>query len=347
MENVSTPPKKKSPVIYIIIVAVILAAFFGIRSFLHNRHYEGTDNAQIESRAVPVIARVAGYVDSLGVDDYQTVKQGDALIIIDSKEYSIAVTQAKADLMNAEADMANAEAAYRNSLANKKVAMANASVQQVRVEKANADLARDEALFKDEAITKKQVEDTRSNAQTTIKQYSANEEQVNLASTQVATGEAQLQKAKAQIEIRKAALEQAQLRLSYCKVVAPVTGRIGKRNIEKGQYIQPGTPLFAIVNDENFWLVANFKETQLEKMKEGQEVDIVLDGYPDVNIKGKVGAFSQATGAKFSLLPPDNATGNFVKVTQRIPVKIDLINVQQYKNILRAGLSADVEVKVD
>jgi membrane fusion protein (multidrug efflux system) len=334
-------------VIYVIIVIVILAAFFGIRSFLHNRHYESTDNAQIESRSVPVIARVAGYIDSLGVDDYQTVKQGDVLIVIDSKEYSIAVTQAKADLMNAEADMANAEAAYKNSLANKKVAIANASVQQVRVDKANADLARDEALFKDEAITKKQVEDTRSNAQTTAKQYSANQEQVNLASTQVATAEAQLQKAKAQIEIRKAALEQAQLRLSYCKVTAPVSGRIGKRNIEHGQYIQPGAPLFSIVNDENFWLVANFKETQLEKMKEGQVVNVVLDGYPDVEIQGKVGAFSQATGAKFSLLPPDNATGNFVKVTQRVPVKIDLINSQQYKNILRAGLSAEVEVKVD
>ena len=347
MENTTTPQKKKSPIIFVVMAIVIAGAFFGIRSFLHNLKYESTDNAQIESRSVPVIARVAGYVDSLGVDDFESVKQGQLLIKIDPQEYAIAVTQAKGDLMNAEADMANAEAAYRNSLANKKVALANASVQKVRVEKANTDLARDEALFKDEAITKKQVEDTRSNAQTTSKQYSANEEQVNLASTQVATAEAQVQKAKAQIEIRKAALEQAQLRLSYCEVTAPVGGRIGKRNIEKGQYIQPGAPLFSVVNDDNFWLVANFKETQLEKMKEGQQVDIVLDGYPDVTIKGKIGSFSQATGSKFALLPPDNATGNFVKVTQRIPVKIDLINAKQYKNILRAGLSAEVEVKVD
>jgi membrane fusion protein (multidrug efflux system) len=347
MENSTGPQKKKSPVIFIVIAVVVVAAFFGIRSFIHGMNYESTDNAQIESRSVPVISRVAGYIDSLTVDDYGRVKAGQLLIKIDEKEYALAVAQAKADLSNAEADLANAQAAYSNSLANRKVALANASVQKVRVDKAQADLQRDEALLKDDAITKKQLEDTRSAYETSHKQYNANQEQVNLASTQVSTAEAQLQKAKAQIEIRKAALEQAELRLSYCRVAAPVSGRIGKRSIETGQYIQPGAPLFSIVNDDNFWLVANFKETQLEKMKEGQEVDIILDGYPDVTIKGKVASFSQATGAKFALLPPDNATGNFVKVTQRVPVKIELMNADKYKDILRAGLSAEVEVKVD
>jgi membrane fusion protein, multidrug efflux system len=347
MENSSVPAKKRSPLVFILLGVVVIGAFVGIRTFLHNRHHESTDNAQIESRSVPVIARVAGYIDSLSVDDYGSVKEGQVVIKIDSKEYQIALAQAKADLMNAEADMANAVAAQRNASANRKVALANAAVQKVRVNKSKSDLDRDEALFKDEAITKKQLEDSRSNAETTERQYSANEEQVNLASTQVATAEAQIQKAQAQIDTRKAAIEQAQLRLSYCTITAPVNGRIGKRNIESGQYIQPGAPLFSIVNDTNFWIVANFKETQLEKMKEGQEVNIVLDGYPDVVIKGKVGSFSQATGSKFALLPPDNATGNFVKVTQRVPVKIDLVNSQEYKDILRAGLSAEVEVKID
>lgn len=232
METTSQPPKKKSPIVYILIGAVVIGAFFGIRTWLHNRHHESTDNAQIESRSVPVIARVAGYIDSLAVDDYGLVKQGEVLIRIDSKEYAIALSQAQADLMNAEADLANAEAAQRNAAANRKVALANASVQQARVDKAKSDLARDEALFKDEAITKKQLEDSRSTAETTLRQYSANQEQVNLASTQVSTAEAQLKKAKAQIDIRKAALEQAQLRLSYCTITAPVGGRIGKRNIE-------------------------------------------------------------------------------------------------------------------
>lgn len=346
MENTTPPAKKKNPVLYVMAGVVVIAAFVGIRSLLHGLKYETTDNAQVESRSVPVISRVAGYIDSLGVDDYGNVKAGATLVKIDDHEYKLMVAQAKADLMNAQADMANAEAGRRNSFANRKVASANASVQKIRVDKAQADLKRDESLYKEGAITLKQLDDSRSNYDAVSRQYDANLEQVNLASTQVSTAEAQVQKAAALIELRKAALEQAELRLSYCRIVAPVTGKIGKRNVEDGQYIQPGAPLFSIVNDEHFWLVANFKETQLEKMKEGQAVSIRLDGYPDIDIKGTVSSFSRATGAKFALLPPDNATGNFVKVTQRVPVRIDLVNADQYKGILRAGLSAEVEVNV-
>jgi membrane fusion protein (multidrug efflux system) len=347
MENTLPPAgKKKSPLIFVIAGILGIAAFYGIKSLLHNLKYESTDNAQIESRAVPIIARVSGYIDSLGVDDYDKVNGGQLLIKLDNQEYALAVAQARADVMNAEADLANAQAVYRNSQVNKRLATANADVQQSRLTKARADLDRDEALFKENAITQRQLDDSRANFDAVNKQYIANQEQINLAATQVSTGEAQLQKAKASIETRKATLDQAVLKLSYCRIEAPIGGRIGKRTIEKGQFIQAGSPLFAVVNDEKFWIVANFKETQLEKMHEGQEVDIKLDGYPDMEIKGMVTSFSQATGAKFSLLPPDNATGNFVKVTQRVPVKIDIIHPEQYKNVLRAGLSAEVEVNI-
>lgn len=347
MENTESAPKKRKPVVFIAPVIVAIAAFFGIRAWLHNIHYESTDNAQIESRAVPVISRVAGYIDSLQVDDFAAVSHNQLLIRIDDTEYALSVVQAQADLTNAEADLSNAQASYNNSLANKKLASANADVQLTRMKKAQADLVRDEALYKETAITQKQVEDTRATYDAAAKQYTANLDQVNLASTQVAIAGAQIKKMGALIETRKAALDQARLRLSYCTITAPVTGRIGKRNLEKGQYIQAGTPLFSIVTSESFWIVANFKETQLEKMKEGQEVNVLLDGYPDTPIKGKIASFSLATGAKFALLPPDNATGNFVKVTQRVPVKIDLVHPEQYKNILRAGLSAEVEVNID
>lgn len=345
MENIN-PPRKKSRVLFIIIGIVAVAAFFGIRSLLHNLKYETTDNAQIESRSVPVISRVAGYIDSLGVDDYGQVSADQTIIKIDDAEYALAATQAKADWMNARADEANAQAGYQNALANKKLASANADVQLTRLNKARADFARDEALLKEGAVTTKQLEDSRSNYDAASKQYTANRDQINLASTQVAIAEAQIQKVKALIETRKAAYDQAQLKLSYCRITAPISGRIGKRTIEKGQFVQAGAPLFSIVNSESFWVVANFKETQLEKMREGQEVDINIDGYPDVELKGKISAFSQATGSKFALLPADNSTGNFVKVTQRIPVKIDIVNAAEYKNILRAGLSVEVEVNV-
>src|SRR6188768_648 len=255
MENTTPSPKKKSPAIIIVPVILGIAAFIGIRTYLHNLHYESTDNAQIESRAVPVISRVAGYIDSLGVDDFGKVTKGELLISIDDQEYSLAVVQAQADVMNAQADMANAEASYSNSLANKKLSSANAAVQQTRLDKAKTDLTRDEALFKDGAITEKQLDDSRAAFEGASKQYAANVEQINLASSQVTTAQAQVQKATALIDLRKAALDQAKLRLSYCKVTAPVTGRIGKRTVEKGQLIQAGAPLFSIVNDEHFWIV--------------------------------------------------------------------------------------------
>lgn len=348
MEQQAAPARKKrSPVIYIALAAVLLAGFYGVRAFLHGLKYESTDNAQVESRAVPVISRVSGYLDSIAVDDYGKVSSGQLLVQIDPTEFELALRQAEGDLLNAKADVANAEAALRNAQANRRVAEANSAVQQVRLNKAEADLKRDEQLYQEQAVTSKQIEDTRSTAETTRKQLAANREQVSLAGTQVATAEAQLQKARAQMEVRTAAVEQARLRLQYCTITAPVSGKIGRRNLEKGQFIQPGAPLFSIVNDEVYWIVANFKETQLEKMKEGQRVRVILDGYPDVEIEGTVGSFSQATGSKFALLPPDNATGNFVKVTQRVPVKINLSKEAQYKNILRAGLSAEVEVEVN
>lgn len=332
--------------LFIVIGIVAIAAFFGIRSLLHNLKYETTDNAQIESRSVPVISRVAGYIDSLGVDDYSKVKQQETLITIDDTEYALAVMQAKADVLNAQADQANAQAMYNNALANRKLAVANANVQLSRLTKAKADVTRDEALLKEGAITEKQAEDSRSAYDASSKQYIANQDQINLATTQVAVAEAQIQKVKALIETRTAALRQAELKVQYCTITAPVSGRIGKRSVEKGQFIQAGAPLFSIVNDESFWIVANFKETQLEKMKEGQEVNIKLDGYPDLKIKGKISSFSSATGSKFALLPADNSTGNFVKITQRVPVKIEIVDAGKYKNYLRAGLSVEVVVNV-
>lgn len=345
MEQNQTPKKRKA-VPFIVGAVVLVVAFFGIRALLHSFAYESTDNAQIETNAVPLVSRLAGFIDTLNVKDYSEVKEGQLLISIDDREYKLGVLQAETDLANAVADLANAQAQLNNSLANKQVAVANEDVQKTRLQKATDDLKRDEALFKDGAITQKQLDDSRNNFESAQKQLTANQRLVAFAVSQVATSQAQIKKAQAAADTRKAALELSKLRLSYCKIYAPVSGKIGKRNLEVGQYVQPGQVLMTVVNREKFWVVANFKETQLEKMKEGQEVDIKLDGYPDVEIKGKVASFSLATGAKFSLLPPDNATGNFVKITQRVPVKIELLDEAKFKDILKAGLSVEAEVKV-
>jgi membrane fusion protein (multidrug efflux system) len=335
--------KKRSPIIYVLMIAVAVAAFFGIKSVWHALHHESTDNASVECYSMPVIARVSGYVDSLPLNDYQAVKQGALLLNIDDREYAIAKAQAEADVAQAEADLENAKAQLVNAQMNSKVAEANAGVQKTRIDKAVNDLKRDQALFNDNSVTQKQLDDSKSNAETQQKQFDANNDQINLAAAQVATADASIKKAVAVINTRKAALDAANLKLSYTNVYAQATGKTGKLNLEKGQYVQAGQTLFTIVNTTEFWIVANFKETQIEHLKEGKAVKIYVDGFPDLTIDGTISSLSEATGAKYSLLPPDNATGNFVKVTQRVPVKITITNQAQYRDVLRAGLSVTVE----
>lgn len=348
METTSTPgnaaPKKKSKAVFILPVVLAVSLFVGIRAYIHSVNYESTDNAQIETNTLPVISRVSGYADSIGVLDFEDIKAGQLILKIDDREYALAVKQAQADLLSAKADLGVAQSNLTNSSANSNVAKANSDVQKTRLDKAKSDLARDEALFKEGSITKKQYEDSKANYETAIKQLEANNEQLALANSQNATSNAQIEKAKALVELRESLLEQAQLKLSYTRITSTINGKIGKRNLERGQFIQAGQNLLTVVSNDVFWVVANFKETQVEKLKLGQDVDIKIDGYPDAEVKGKITSLSEATGARFSLLPPDNASGNFVKVTQRIPVKISIENAKEFQSILKAGMSVEVSV---
>ncbi len=347
METIETPKKKFNPAKVIIPVIILTAGFFGIKNWMHSRHYESTDNASIEATNVPILARVAGYIDSLVVADFEEVKAGQLLLTIDNREYKIALQQAEADQQQAAADLENAKAGLLNAERNLSLAKSNLEVQKARQDKSQADLQRDQALFNDGSITRKQLEDSKSTLLIAQRQFNSNQDQIGTANAQLSTARAQIQKALAQIETRKALVDQAKLRLTFTTLNAPASGKVGKKNIDKGQYVQPGQTLFTILKTEKFWVIANYKETQLQKMKEGQEAEISLDGYPDVKIKGKVVSMSEATGAKFALLPPDNSTGNFVKITQRVPVKIEIIDVEKYRGILRAGLSLTAEVKID
>jgi len=348
-ENITpeAPKKKKSKVPFIILgVIVLVGGFFGVKRIIHGIHYESTDNATVETNNIPILSRVNGYIDSVAVTDYQDVKKGDLLLTIDDRELKIAVQQAEADLLAAQADLLNAHAMVRSNVQNKSVISSSAQVQDVRLQKAKNDLQRDEALFNNGALTQKQLDDSRTNYEATLQQYKSNVEQVKLSGVQVTTAEVQIKRAEALIKAREAQLDQAKLRLSYARVYAPANGRVGKVSIQPGQYIQPGQNLFSLVDNSRFWIIANFKETQLGKLQIGQEVEITIDGYKKKKITGKITSFSEATGSKMALLPPDNATGNFVKVTQRVPVKIDFDNLQEIRSILKAGMSVYVDVKV-
>jgi membrane fusion protein (multidrug efflux system) len=167
---------------------------------------------------------------------------------------------------------------------------------------------------------------------------------VRVAQTRLAVLSSLVNKTIAQAEIKKVRIDQQRLKLSYCRIYAIADGKLGKRNIDEGQFIQAGSPLFTIVNTQSQWVVANFKESQLKNVKVGQIVYLKIDGYPSLDVQGKIVSISDATGAKFSLLPPDNATGNFVKVTQRVPVRIEILDESKYKDLLRAGMSVVVSV---
>lgn len=345
MESPEQDKKKFNPLFVIAIVVIAIAAFLGIKNLIHNLRYEITDNAQIEAAGIPVISRISGYVDSLSITDFSQVKEGMPLVSIDSREFILAEQQAEADVQSAEAELLNANAGKKNAEAALQVAQTNKELQKIKTDKAIADYNRDKALFNDGSITQKQIDDSRINMEAMLKSLDVTSDQIKVAMAQQETAVSMVKRAEALKETRKAMLDQAKLRLSYCSISAPATGKIGKCNINIGQFLQAGQTLFTIVNSEKFWVVANFKETQLKSLKEGGEANLIVDGFPDKKITGRIASLSEATGSRFALLPPDNATGNFVKVTQRVPVKIAIENFSEYKNMLRAGMSVTVEVK--
>ncbi len=335
--------EKKSPVRIIVLVAILLvAAYFGYKKIHFVLTHETTDNAQIETQITPVLPRVAGYVKSIAVKDYDSVKTGQLVVELDDAELQTQLLEMEADFRQAEVDVINAKAALNNAIVSLRVNKGNIDLSQMRRQKAEDDLKRDQNLFRDQAITRKQLDDTKFNVETAAQQLENSKTDLSAAQSRIAVLQAGVSKATAGLDVKKAKIEQTKLKLTYTKIYAPQAGKIGKKNVSVGQYVQAGTPLFSIVNDTTYWVIANFKENQLKKLYPGKEVDIEIDAFPDQKVKGVIESLSEATGAKFSLLPPDNASGNFVKVTQRVPVKIQIKDIQQYRNMLRAGLSVFV-----
>lgn len=328
-------------------VVLIGLAVYGYKKVTFFLSHETTDNAQVEGHMTPILSRVAGYVRNVNVQDYQQVKVGDTVVTIDDDELQVTLKQLEADYQTALADLESAKASLKNTELTANLSKTNLSLNQIRATKASNDYNRDQNLFKDQAITSKQVEDSKTNLDVTQKQLVASREDVEISASKIPMMQAAVAKAQANVDYKKAKIDEQKLELSYTAILATASGKIGKKNIEKGQYIQPGQPLMTIIDGNEFWVVANFKETQIEKMKVGQTAKITIDSYPDLNILGKVVSISEATGAKFSLLPPDNATGNFVKVTQRVPVKIQLNEPEKYREYLKSGLSLDVSVEVN
>lgn len=337
--------KKMLPVILAIIVIASLA--FGISKYIYAQHHEDTDDAQIDNDISPVLARVSGYVNEIRFEDNQKVNKGDTLIKLDDRDLQIKVEQALAALENAKAGISVSNANVSSAMANIETTKANVEAAKVRVWKATQDFTRYQNLMAEHSVTQQQFdiakaekETAEAGLQTALKQQQATVMQGK--STQELVSASQ-----SVIAQRQADVDFAKLQLSYACIIAPASGVASRKNVQPGQLVNAGTPLFAIVNDENIYVIANFKETQLTKMHEGLSVEVIADAFPKNKMQGTVYRFSAATGAKFSLLPPDNATGNFVKVVQRIPVKIKLTGDKEVLARLRPGMSVGVSVNLD
>lgn len=356
--------KKPSNKKFIIVLGtlVILGSAYGIFKYIHAQAHEETDDAQIEKNMNPIIPRVSGYVAKVYVKDNDFVKKGDTLFVIDNKDYAVRVEEAKAALASAESAFEVSKADVSASAAN--ISISDATIQsnvgnidaaKIRLGRAKNDFERYENLYKNHSITKQQYEQALAAKQEAEKQVevlqqqrnaSAHQREAVVSKTNVANKQTSV--AAANIKKAQASLEAAELNLGYTVITAAVDGQVSSIDIQPGQMVQPGQALFYIINNQETWVVANFKETQLNKMREGQKVIIVVDAYPDVKFEGEVNSFSPATGARFSILPPDNATGNFVKTIQRLPVKIKLTpnNDLEKVKLLRPGMNVEVDVHV-
>ncbi|WP_025761494.1 HlyD family secretion protein [Dyadobacter tibetensis] len=366
MENNQNPkegPKKTNNRFIIILgLLILVSGSWGISKYLHGQHHEETDDAQIDAHISPVIPRISGYVTQIKVEDNQLVKKGDTLVLLDDKDQRIKLQQAMAGLLGSESNLTVANASTQASRASGSTYQANVAVVQAQIEeakvavwRANQDFSRYENLIKDHSITQQEFEQAQAAKQKAerglavlVAQKQAAERQANAAGTQTVATSRQKEVAAANIQAQQALIENAKLLLSYTVITAPTDGRVSKINAQVGQFLQAGQTLFSIISKDEPWVVANFKETQLSKMKVGQTVKIHVDAYPEHIFEAQVASFSPATGARFALLPPDNASGNFVKVVQRLPVKIEFVKQEASQlALLRPGMNVFVDVELD
>ncbi|MEP6927298.1 MAG: HlyD family secretion protein [Ginsengibacter sp.] len=360
----STPaPKKRSKVFLIILIAMVIGgAWFGISKYTYALHHEDTDDAQVQANISPVIPRVSGYVKEVRVKDNQVVHKGDTLLVLDDRDYKLKVDQAEAALGTAKSNVQAARAntsAVRSGIASSRAGVSTVDAQieaaKINVRRTTQDYDRYANLIKDHSVTQQQYEQAEAAKETAEKQLQILGQQKKQASSQTGVVSSQsnataqsIDVAASMVKQREVDVEDAKLNLSYTVIIAPEDGKVSKVNIQEGQFLQAGQSTFSIVHNANIWVVANFKETQYKKMIVGQRVIVHADAFPKHDFEATLSSFSPATGAEFALLPPDNSSGNFVKVVQRLPVKIEFVNKNDsLLNRLRPGMNVTVDVHLD
>jgi membrane fusion protein, multidrug efflux system len=341
----NSPSPKWCLRLLILLCLLIIAAAF-TPEILYLLSHESTDDAYFRSTIVPISAEVSGQIIKVFAKDNQMVRKGDILLEIDPRDYQLALILKKTALASAKAERDKEEAAIIEARKSLAVAQAELADAEVNEQFAAKEKRRYDGLAKMGAVAQHKYEQVNTTWQTAQAKRAAAAAAVAKSQAAIKTLQAGLAAQESKIKEAAAKVDVAELALSRTTIRAPINGRISQKNADEGKYVQVGQPLLALVDPENTWIAANFKETQIDKIKVGQEVDIKVDAYPDLLLKGHVDSIQAGTGAVFSLLPPENATGNFVKIVQRLPVKIVVDSPPDPTYPLWPGLSAVPSIDV-
>ncbi|MBV7537016.1 HlyD family secretion protein [Duganella sp. sic0402] len=341
------PPNRRVLVVAAVVALAALAV--GGRMWYRSHYYVETDNAYVAGHVHPVSSRIAGVVTKVLIDDNQLVKQGDVIAELDPFDQGVRVEQIQAQIASAQQQVIQADAQIAQVQAQASAAAAQVAQSEAQLVRAKQDAERFGQLYNSQmkAVSKAELDAAVAARAGAIADVAARKDSAVAAKAQIASAKSAREVTNAQIAVLQVQLKDAKQQLAYNQILAPVSGRIGKRTIEVGQRVQPGQSLTAIVQ-ENVWLTANFKETQLAELKKGQPVHVTIDALPGRELIGTVDSFAPASGAQFALLPADNATGNFTKIVQRVPVKITFKpeDVKALSGRLVPGMSAIAEVSL-
>lgn len=324
-------------------IVVVGLAVWGVYTLWGYYCYEQTNDAQVQEYVNPVISRVGGFIVAVKFEENQHVKKGDTLLLIDNREYILQQQQTEASIQKAEAQLKVLESNIHTLEKSAASSQAQITANKARVWKQQLDYDRYKQLYNEESATQQQLENMQATLDVNKSDYESAKENYDAASSRIEDIRAERTVVLADIARLKALLDRHKLDVSYTVVTASYDGRMGRRTVEVGQMIDAGETLAFIVNNEtDKWVVANYKETQVEHMRIGDSVKVVADAYPGREFKGTIISLSPATGSSFSLLPPDNSTGNYVKIVQRVPVRIRIDGARKDIDVLKVGMNVNV-----
>lgn len=332
--------------VFIILALVIALGSWGKSWFLERQKYESTDDAYLKANMLLISPKVQGYVTQLLIDDNQVVKKGDLLAVIENRDYQAKVLQAEATIEEARAYKKRLQSMKATQQAQLATAEAKIVAAQAKLSPFAKDVERFTALTARGSAPMQMLDAIKAQSRQVAAEVQEQQAALIAQQKQLATFDVEMTEVEARLKNAQAQLALAKMDMDYTQVRAPIDGIIGNRGVQLGQLVRPGMTLAHLVANKNIWVDANFKESQLNRMRVGQPVTIKIDAHPDLKLVGTVDSIAPASGAEFSILPPENATGNFTKIVQRVPVKI-VFTKGTNLSVLKAGFSAEVKIKVE